>query len=220
MKKGLAWLVGKEGLVGKKGLNSMIRSSLDKGEEELCRTLKSFVNSKEKIYVHHSCRLDLNDFRQKNDKPEPKRLCSSVEVVFCWKTCCFLCSKRVLKRSPLKFHQVQILPIHDTIVKRAKERADEWGEAVLTRFGNSKDLVTQGAVYHSTCMADFKLNNPNDANSDVSRGRPPNKSYFDAFKSFCVWLEDYGKSEVYSVRELHEKMLNDNDGVGYCLKSF
>ena len=105
--------------------------------------------------------------------------------------------------------------MHDTIVKRAKERADEWGEGVLTRFGNSEDLVAQEAFYHSTCMADFKLNDPNDPNSDFSRGRPPNKSYFDAFKSLCVWLEGYGESEVYSVRELHEKMLNDNDGVGY-----
>ena len=110
--------------------------------------------------------------------------------------------------------------MHDTIVKRAKKRADDCGEAVLTRFGNSKDLVAQGAVYHSTCMADFKLNDPNDPNSDVSRRRPPNKSYFDAFKRFCVWLEDYGKSEVYSVRELHQKNAQLNDGVGYCLKSF
>ena len=63
---------GKMSVVGRKGLNSMIRRSSDKEEEELCRTLKSFINSKEKIYVHHSCRLDLNDFSQKNDTPEPK----------------------------------------------------------------------------------------------------------------------------------------------------
>ena len=40
------------------------------------------------------------------------------------------------------------------------------------------------------------------------------------FQHICDRLENTAESEVYSVRELYDKMIKDNDGVGYCLKTF
>lgn len=40
------------------------------------------------------------------------------------------------------------------------------------------------------------------------------------FQHICDWLENAAESEVYSVRELYEKMIKDKDSVGHCLKNF
>ena len=52
------------------------------------------------------------------------------------------------------------------------------------------------------------------------RGRPEDPIKTGVFQHICDWLENTGESEVYSVRELYDKMIKDNDDVGYCLKTF
>ena len=42
----------------------------------------------------------------------------------------------------------------------------------------------------------------------------------DMFQQTCDWLENTAESKVHSVRELYDKMIKDNDGVGCCLKTF
>ena len=57
------------------------------------------------------------------------------------------------------------------------------------------DLVAEEAVYHSSCMAAFKLNKV--GRSD--RGRPEDSIMTDVFQHICDWLENTAKNEVYSV---------------------
>ena len=97
-----------------------------------------------------------------------------------------------------------------------KVRNDDWDEPVLARLGTSNDLAAEEAVYHSSSMAAFKLNKVGRS----VRGRPEDPTMTDAFQHTCDWLGNTAESEVYSVRELYDKMIKDNDSVGYCFKTF
>ena len=107
--------------------------------------------------------------------------------------------------------------MHNSMIKCANERKDDWGQAVLDRLGTCIDLVAAEAVYHSSCMADFKLNQ---VGGIGLRGKPRNSDMTNAFDKICDWLENSEESEVYSIQELYDKMVKDNDGVAYTLKSF
>ena len=107
--------------------------------------------------------------------------------------------------------------MHNSMIKCANERKDDWGQAVLDRLGTCIDLVAAEAVYHSSCMSDFKLNQ---VGGSGVRGRPRNSDMTNAFDKICDWLENSEESEVYSIQELYDTMLKDNDGVAYTLKSF
>ena len=106
--------------------------------------------------------------------------------------------------------------MHNNIIECVKARDDDWGKAALTQLETSNDLVAEEAVYHSSCMAAFKLNKVGRS----VRGRPEDPIMTDVLQHICDWLENMAESELYSVRELYDKMINDNDGVGYCLKTF
>lgn len=162
-----------------------------------------------------SKKAQYNDLRKTAEEPERKRLRSSIDASFTWKFCCFLCGKLVVKNKE-KFHEVQTLPLYINVIEWAKERNDDWGEAVTTQLGATNDLVADEAIYHTTCMASFKLNKVKGNNV----GRPQDPIMGESFERICEWLENTAESDLYSVRELHEKMLHDNEGVGYCQKTF
>ena len=84
-------------------------------------------------------------------------------------------------------HQVQTLPLHNSLVQRANERKDDWGQAVFTQLGTCIDLIAAEAVYHSACMADFKLNK---IGSSGIKGWPINSDTSNAFQKICNWLEN------------------------------
>ena len=72
--------------------------------------------------------------------------------------------------------------MHNSMIKCANERKDDWGQAVLDRLGTGIDLVAAEAVYHLSCMADFKLNQV--GGSGVA-GRPRNSDMTNAFDKIC-----------------------------------
>ena len=65
-------------------------------------------------------------------------------------------------------------------------------------------------------MAAFKLNKV----GRTVRGRPEDPTMTVVFQHICDWLENTAESEVYSTRELYDKVIKDNDGVGYHLQNF
>ena len=202
-------------MIGEKGLKSLWMAASKKKETDLTQTLKDHQIRGTPVHVHHDCRRRLTYFRKKPVRPEPKSLCSSIDAAFAWKTCCFLCSKPIV-RNKEKFHQIQTLPLHSNIIECPKTRNDNCGEAVPIRFGTSNDLVAEEAVYHTSCMAVFKLNKVGRS----VRGRSEDPIMTDVFHYICDWLENTVENEVCSVRELYGKMSKDNDGVRYCLKTF
>ena len=209
---------GQMNVVSEKGLKTMLRASQEKEKHDIYDELTRLRNSEGTVLVHHDCRRKLIDTRKKAI-PEAKKLRSSTDVAFSWKNCCFLCGKLTNMRHKKRdlIHQVRTLPIYSNTVQCAKERKDDWGQAVLAQLETCNDLVAAEAVYHSSCMADFKLNKVE--NSGV-RGRPRNCGMTDSFEKICDWLENSADSEVYAIQDLYDKMLEGNDGITYTLKSF
>ena len=107
--------------------------------------------------------------------------------------------------------------MHNSMIKCANEKKDDWDQAVLDRLGTCIDLVAAEAVYHSSWTADFKLNQVGGIGLRV---KPRNSDMTNAFDKICDWLENSEESEVYSIQELYDGMVKDNDDVAYTLKSF
>ena len=79
------------------------------------------------------------------------------------------------------------LPVHGKVIDCTKRRDDKWGKEVLSRVENCIDLVAAEAVYHSACMAEFRLNETETGNN---KGRPEDKYMSEAFNTLCEWLEN------------------------------
>ena len=89
-------LCGKDGgqmnVVGNKGLNIIIRASIEKQENDIHAELIRLQQSQCPVHVYHDCHRRFVDLRKRTDSlPRPKKLRSSTDVVFKWETCCFLC---------------------------------------------------------------------------------------------------------------------------------
>ena len=113
--------------------------------------------------------------------------------------------------------QVCILPIDTTLIQYAKETNDDLGQAVLARLETCNNLVAAEAVYHSSCMTNFKLNKGE--NSGV-KGRPRNVSMTEAFENVCDWLENSAECVIHAIQELYNNIVEASGGAAYTLKSF
>ena len=117
-------------LVDEKGLKTLLMVASKKKETELTQTLMDHQDRGTPVHVHHDCQRRLAEFWKKPVRAEPKRLRSSIDAAFTWKTCCFLRSKPIVQNKE-KFHQVQTLPLHNSIIECAKARNDDWAKQYL-----------------------------------------------------------------------------------------
>ena len=130
----------------------------------------------------------------------------------------FFALKKIDHRNPNRdaIVKVQTLPIRDCLIKRAEERNDDWGNQVFGKLLTCNDLVAEEAVYHLNCMNKFRLER-----FDAGKtGRPINTTMMDAYDKACCWLENESDCELYTLKEVHEKMasLSDNGEV-YTIKT-
>lgn len=208
--------------VGHKGYRTLLRTSLERGKQELHDELERLTSLKSPILVHHNCRRRFVDIRRTEPKEEEKvkRLRSSLSgVTFDWKTFCFICGKVVdigRHKERGQVRRVSTLPLHANLVKCATDRNDDWGRAVLHRLESCIDLIAAEAIYHLDCASKFRLKTDELSNK---RGRPTNADMTESFDNLCDWLENSGESEVYSVNELYQKMTEDSP-VCYSKKAF
>ena len=87
---------GEMNLVGEKGLKTLLMAASEKKETELTQMLKDHQNRGTPLHIHHDCRRRLTDVPKKPVGPKPKRLSSSIDAAFTWKTSCFLCSEPIV----------------------------------------------------------------------------------------------------------------------------
>ena len=81
-----------------------------------------------KVLVHHVCRRKFVDTRKAEKFEIPsKRLRSSIESIFDWKTNCFLCTKKAMRKYST-VARVETLPLIETLIKRCDSRGDTWGK--------------------------------------------------------------------------------------------
>ena len=206
--------------VFEKGLKKLIDVSKEREMTALNTHLVVMSKCNGKVMVHHSCRRTFTDTRKRSSSEKPaKRLRSSLETSsFDWKSFCFLCSEKVdnsnLRRDPIV--TVQTLPIRDSLIERAKEINSDWGNQVLGRLLTCNDLVAEEAIYHLNCMNKFRLQNP----SLEKKGRPVDIEMMNVYEKVCNWLENESDCELYTLRELYEKMMSfSNTGKVYTIKT-
>ena len=203
-----------------KGLANLIKISKERDMDALHKYLLDMRESNGKVSVHHQCRRKFTDTRKrKSNTFHSKRLQSSSDAPkFDWKESCFLCSEKINKvlknRDP--FFKVGTLQIRANLITRAKERNDDWSNQVMGRLLTCNDLVAEEAVYHNSCMNRFRLEKMNSG----KKGRPVNISMMVAYEKVCNWLENETDCELYTLKEVHEKMssLCDGDEV-YTIKT-
>ena len=109
------------------------------------------------------------------------------------------------------------LPLRETLIDRCKERNGEWGNVVLGKLQSCNDLVAEEAVYHSSCMTNFRLY----VQTENARGRPTDTTMLDVFYRTCEWLENVADSDLYTINEFLVKMreLNNGEDVTYSVRT-
>jgi hypothetical protein len=139
-----------------------------------------------------------------------KRLTRNSTGGFDSRTMCILCGQDVdmSEKCKPKRRKVETHTIVQKWCEVCEKRNDQWGQEVAARleFFN-KDLVAADAIYHTTCAIRFKsclTKQPG-----VSKvGRPIKEIASDAFNIVCRHLEASCESGLYTVKELHEMMVN------------
>ena len=111
---------------------------------------------------------------------------------------------------------VRTLEFHDTVLHRASQRNDNWGNDVYARICSVIDVVAAEARYHEDCRLKFFLMTDG---RDAKRGRPKYDAKAQAFKELCHYLDDNDECQ-YSLPELLECMDQylPSDVEGYTLK--
>ena len=109
------------------------------------------------------------------------------------------------------------LELKESILKRAKDKSDEWGVAVSCRLESCADLVAEETIYHMACYLNFVSQNAR----HEQIGRPIDEGKMDAFNKVFDWLERDGDCELHTVKELMEKMkeFSANEDNTYTEKS-
>ena len=176
--------------------------------------LTELCNSNGKVLVHHDCRRKFTDTRKKKAQEksagEVKVLTRQIwfyletQLLFCWWK---IDNNNHITRNPIA--KVPTLPTRDSLIKRAEERNDDWGNHVLGKLLTCNDLVAEEAIYHLICMNRFRLERLNPGKT----GRPVNSTTMDAYDKVCYWLENETDCELYTQKDVRKKMrsLGDDD---------
>ena len=207
--------------VSDKGINTLIRFSEKRGFPELSAQL---TECKTPVYVHKECRRDFTNPRRssscsnyatESELPPAKKLRSSVSP-FDWKRNCVLCGNfaKFDPRHPErdKVHHVRTLPMRNKLIECCDKREDTWASEVKNRLCGCIDLVAAEAIYHTNCYSRFLLNKEQNATTTNVLGRPQDKKMLHCFDLLCQWLKSNPDAELYTLTELHDKMIELSDG--------
>lgn len=205
-------------VVSLKGLNTVLHYCKLRERPDLESYVAKCMEKNEEVLVHKDCRRNFTDMKRKVtyradeassfDTPN-KRLRSSMEP-FLWKEHCFLCGQAAKKdeKHPHRgiVYQVTHIGFRQRVLHKCDQRNDNWSHEVYTRIATNHDLVAVNAIYHKECFSRFVSNWPSADSPPNRRGRPKDESMQKWFQVLCVWLEGKSDGELYTLKELHDKM--------------
>ena len=159
--------------LSEKGIEGLIKASIARkdGNDE-------FFKNKKSIVLHVSCRKQYTrpqtiarDLKMDLSQQQSTASCStpslrSAQTSFEFKRKCLLCAEIIddafyAKESKKPLHRRRhVYPVRTTkfdqsLVIRAKERNDEWGDAISRRISIVGDLHAADAIYHDDCYKKF-----------------------------------------------------------------
>ena len=199
-----------------KGRNTLMTSSLERQDG-----LYDEIKNTTPLRIHADCR---KQYTRKSSIASAKRkstcleendaplLRSGVSRTFDIKTDCLFCSESIMQDNKLSSNRkkavsnVETLEFQASILKRAQERQDKWGNETAERVQHAHDLVAAEAKYHRQCAQTF-LKRPwrNETNNS------DNNSKEKAFNLLCDFLDDNDECQ-YPLQELLERMTSFLDG--------
>ena len=209
--------------VGEKGVSTLITCCKFINNAKLAEYLSSCQDA---VNVHVDCRRNFTKRKTRFESEcseqgaalVPKKLRSSTPS-FDWKSCCFFCGKlasvddRHQERSDI--HVASTLELYDSILDVCAKRMDAWSLEVQGRLQSCNDFVAAEAVYHQQCSVDFRLGR-NKSELDLSclsdrdkgkSGKRKSCCMTESFLEMCEWLEDPMDSELWTLIELRERMV-------------
>ena len=209
--------------VKEKGILTLLNYSEKRGDDELYSYLKECINTvaKTDVLVHAKCRRNFTDAKRtfshcasNNTTSEPvsKKLRSD-SLPFNWKKDCLLCGMTATfdHRHPEAgtVCTVQTLPIRKTLLEHCTMRGDKWVSEIQGRLQCCIDLVAEEAVYHHNCFSRIFLSKEKETipKMDSQKGRPSSVAMNKWFEMLCHWLEVEAGGELFTVSELHSKMM-------------
>lgn len=137
-----------------------------------------------------------------------------------------------------RVRKVSTIPIRNNLLECCREREDAWASEVETRLQGCIDLVAAEAVYHDSCLSRFmlkrgyerkKLTGQVIANQSFTQlaqptvvlhtGRHQDEGMLKWFNLLIEWLESESGAELYTLTEMHAKMVEFSDGADvYSIK--
>jgi len=206
--------VAKVTTVREKGLKTFIESSRKRKDGEHVQ-----LSKKSAVDVHERCRRNYSNERmidahlKKMDQGTEKIKRRSTEAPFSFKTHCFMCGlditpefiekERKKKTNRNNVYQVRVLKLKETILKRAKERGDAYGQAIIERLLPVSDLVASDCQYHNFCLR--KLYNRPKIEEKGKRGAFINDVEA-AMEDVFTFLENSDGECQFSLDELMDKI--------------
>ena len=92
-----------------------------------------------------------------------------------------MCTKNVDKKYST-VSRVEKLPFVKTLIEHCLKRGDNHAMEVHFRLSSCNDLVAEEAIYHFTCMTNFRLW----MSSEKKRGRPIDSNMSKNFNKICA----------------------------------
>ena len=173
-----------------------------------------------RLFVHQKCRRNYTDPKWlktslpcETSVPKKKlRLCSS--NAFQWNNTCFICGVKcsVDKKHPERnvVYEVRTLQFRDSIINACNKRDDQWNHKIKLRLVNCIYLVAEEPIYQKSCYTRLMLGKSISSASATHTpiaGRHKDSHMMVHFNSLCQWVENEADAELYSITELHSKMI-------------
>ena len=212
-----------------KGLVKLYEYCIKVNDNQLADHLKHCEETQIPIRIHRDCQKKIYNVLKRKSDPDSssgivKKVIKRSDVIhFKWKECCLfcgdICEDDVKHLDRNKVRKLMTLSFKETVLEACSRRSnDEWTEELKRRTLSCNDFVAEEARYHAVCARRFfvgrskqlmstkQLLSSKKTPSAKPVGRLVNKSDQDAFHDLCEWIET--KAELYTVKELREKMKN------------
>ena len=217
-------------IVHNKGLDGLIRANIDR--DDGLQLVFEDKRSELPVPVYSECRREyirvsnINAYkRQRKDElastsDTPALMLRSNTTTFTIKEDCLYCAQKLIdysveskipKHRRKRSHDVMTRESLQSIITKADDRGDEWGEIVKLRISNEYDLIAAEVKYHHDCQVSFYAGKPppNDDEKDGQQhaGRPVDARRQKAFEMLCRHIRISDECQ-YSLNKL-DSLMND-----------
>ena len=214
--------------VGPKGRITLVAASLERQDG-----LHEQLQAQDPLVLHIACRKayirksTIKSEKRKSEISEPDEeveapILRAQTSSFNIATQCLFCSEELITSHKIEIKRrkiisnVETIEFKENVIKRAKERGDEWGEEVVNLIEASIDLVAAEGKYHRACAQKFFSK----SNELKPLGKPVEIKKSEAFDKVCAYIDENDECQ-YTVSDLMEQMETFLDGEeGYSLKYF